>query len=119
MYKKPKSKGGRKYQYSTTLMRQVVHDVNTNGLSYSEAIKKYNLSNTTSMIQGWCRKFGSEIQLVEIDIEPTGELKMDRIKDLEKALEAANLKIISLETLIDVAEEELNIEIRKKSGSKQ
>jgi hypothetical protein len=42
-----------------------------------------------------------------------------RAKELEKALQYANLKIDGLETLIDVAEKELRIKIRKKPGSKQ
>jgi hypothetical protein len=38
---------------------------------------------------------------------------------LQKALEEAELKIKALNTLIDVAEEQLKIDIRKKSGAKQ
>jgi transposase len=38
---------------------------------------------------------------------------------LRKALELATLKVAALETLIDVAEDQLNIDIRKKSGTKQ
>ena len=39
--------------------------------------------------------------------------------DMEKALKEAELKIKALNTLIDVAEEQLKIDIRKKSGAKQ
>jgi transposase len=39
--------------------------------------------------------------------------------ELKKALELAMLKVAGLETLIDVAEDQLNISIRKKSGAKQ
>ena len=42
-----------------------------------------------------------------------------KIRELEKHLEYAKLKIISLETLIKVAEEDLHIKIRKKRGTKQ
>ena len=38
---------------------------------------------------------------------------------LERALQEAELKIKALNTLIDVAEEQLKIDIRKKSGAKQ
>ncbi|MBW4361624.1 hypothetical protein [Flavobacterium taihuense] len=38
---------------------------------------------------------------------------------LQKALEEAELKIKALNTLIDVAEEQLKIDIKKKSGAKQ
>lgn len=40
-------------------------------------------------------------------------------KELEKALKEAQMKIICLETMIDIAEQELKIPIRKKSGAKQ
>ncbi len=43
----------------------------------------------------------------------------DREKELEEELRLAKLKIEMLETMFDVAEEELNIQIRKKSGSNQ
>ncbi|MCK5103854.1 MAG: hypothetical protein KAR17_13615 [Cyclobacteriaceae bacterium] len=42
-----------------------------------------------------------------------------RIRELEKQLEGAKMKNISLETLIDVAEEQLNVPIRKKVGPRQ
>lgn len=38
---------------------------------------------------------------------------------LQNALQQAELKIKALNTLIDVAEEQLKIAIRKKSGAKQ
>ena len=41
------------------------------------------------------------------------------LEALKKALSEAQLKITALNTLIDVAEEQLNINIRKKSGAKQ
>jgi len=42
-----------------------------------------------------------------------------KTQELEDALKMAKLKIRALETMIDIAESELNIEIRKKSGTKQ
>jgi hypothetical protein len=41
------------------------------------------------------------------------------IKRLQEQLAEANLRIAALNTLIDVAEEQLNINIRKKPGAKQ
>ena len=41
------------------------------------------------------------------------------VKTLKAALKEADLKIKALDTLIDVAEEQLKINIRKKSGAKQ
>ena len=42
-----------------------------------------------------------------------------RMRELEKQLEDAQMKTIALETMIDIAEEQLKIVIRKKSGTKQ
>ena len=43
----------------------------------------------------------------------------NEIKRLTKALDYAKLKILSLETMIKVTEEDLQIKIRKKPGTKQ
>lgn len=42
-----------------------------------------------------------------------------KIQKLSKELEYAKLKIISLETMIAVAEDDLKIKIREKRGTKQ
>jgi len=41
------------------------------------------------------------------------------VLDLTKELEKAKLKISSLETMIEVSEQDLHIKIRKKPGAKQ
>jgi hypothetical protein len=40
-------------------------------------------------------------------------------QSIQRALEEANLKIKALNTMIDIAEEQLKIDIRKNSGTKQ
>lgn len=42
-----------------------------------------------------------------------------RNKELERAVKDANLMILALNTLIDVAEQDLKIPIRKKRGTKR
>ena len=42
-----------------------------------------------------------------------------RIKELEKALEYEKLRSLAYSTMIDIAEKEFNIPIRKKPGAKQ
>jgi hypothetical protein len=44
---------------------------------------------------------------------------LDRIKELEKRLELSQMKSELLDTMIDIAEEELHIPIRKKYGPQQ
>ena len=42
-----------------------------------------------------------------------------RIKEFEKALEYEKLRSLAYSTMIDIAEKEFNIPIRKKPGAKQ
>ena len=42
-----------------------------------------------------------------------------QIRQLDKALQYASLKILGLETMIKVSEEDLQIKIRKKPGTKR
>ncbi|WP_420575371.1 hypothetical protein [Ekhidna sp.] len=43
----------------------------------------------------------------------------EEVEALKKALDLATMKVAALETLIDVAEDQFNIDIRKKPESKQ
>lgn len=47
------------------------------------------------------------------------KLLLLKIQELQKALEHSQLKMLALETMIEVAETELNIKIRKKRGTRQ
>lgn len=43
----------------------------------------------------------------------------EQIRQLERQLELSQLKVEALETMIDIAEKQFQIDIRKKSGAKQ
>lgn len=80
----------------------------------------------------WINKYGerilSENYPQEIDSLVSSELVMSQtkskepedlqrqIQELQKQLERANLKVSLLETMIDIAENDMHIPIRKKSG---
>lgn len=76
-------------------------------------------------IRGWLRTFKQENgdllqtlpSAMKKDKTPTTE--SEQVKALKKALEEAQLKVAAMETLITVAERELKIDIRKKSGARQ
>lgn len=53
--------------------------------------------------------------------EPNGDEQplKQQIKELQKRLALSELKVEALETMIDIAEGQLHIDIRKKSGAKQ
>lgn len=50
---------------------------------------------------------------------PQEHSAQEEIQQLKRQLELSKLKVEALETMIDIAEKEFQIEIRKKSGAKQ
>lgn len=108
--------------YTTSEKRSVVRAVE-GGMTVKEAQVAFNISNPT-VIRNWLSAFEKEnveigvintIDMPKNKIEASGE----REKALLAALDEANLKIRALDTLIDIAEDQLKISIRKKSGAKQ
>lgn len=57
--------------------------------------------------------------LTSKEVDKKGQEYKQQIRQLEKALEYAKLKILGLETMIKVSEEDLQIKIRKKPGTKR
>lgn len=109
--------------FSNLQKRTIVTAIGQGRLTIKEAKTAYNIK-TEKIIRSWIGQYKSE--KVEICIENTSPMAKDKSssKDLEKealekALQEAELKIKALNTLIDVAEDQLKIDIRKKSGAKQ
>lgn len=79
--------------------------------------------NPDSLLRFWRKRFAPEISFTLPLMTEKEKQKLDavtkRMKELEKQLEDAQMKNIALETMIDIAEEKLRIDIRKKSGPKQ
>lgn len=109
--------------YSTSEKRSVVRAV-ASGMSIREAQVTFNISYP-SVIRKWIAEFEQEnaeismLKPVEMAKKKTDQTVNTTNKDLQKALDEANLKIKALDTLIDIAEEHLKIDIRKKSGARQ
>jgi transposase len=116
-----------KYEYS--FMRKVVQDYLGGNQSVREVAERYNL--TYGSVSGWVRRFSADIEnengMEEValptmpeegKIEGLDELKKQN-EELLKKLEHANLKVNGLEIMIDIAEQQLGVDIRKKSGTKQ
>lgn len=103
---------------------KVVSDYLSQGGSFKEAARRNDISDGT--LQRWISIFAHssefETELTEkgndMDTEEKKKLEK-RIKELEKALEYSNLRADAYSKMIDVAEDVLNISIRKKSGTKQ
>lgn len=109
--------------YTISEKRSVVRAVES-GMTVNQAQIAFKISSS-SVIQRWIKKFKVEnnelscskpIAVTKKTSETSQELELNALK---KALEEANLKIRALDTMIDVAEEQLKIDIRKKSGARQ
>ncbi len=123
-----KLKTGPKSIYPDHLISLVCQDLLSGNVSYSEARRKYNISPST--MRGWIsnyeKQYGSNLESMEQNINTDNskaglELKEleAKNKQLQAALELARLENLVLNTMIDIADKELNTNIRKKSGAKQ
>lgn len=120
-----KNKRGRTFKHDFAFMRSVVRHYETSDLSLRQIGRIYGIAAT--QVARWKRLFSSELYaenpLTNLLMNPEEQKDLDVLKkqneDLLKKLELANLKIAGLEMMIDIAEEELQYDIRKKSGTKQ
>jgi transposase-like protein len=120
----------RKVNYFTDEIRfQVVQEYLNTGISQKQLQKKYSIGGN-NCINNWMRKFGtSEVTVEQINLQQAmskeeektpRERKLEaKVKELERALEQERLRTLALDTMINIAERDLKISIRKKSGTKQ
>lgn len=110
---------------SDEFKRKVVQEVLSGSLTKQEARFKYGIKGKSAVLT-WIRKFGEGIYHVEshhrpfMPEKPKNEKELlARIKKLEQELEDARLKAEAYAKMIEIAERDLNISIRKKSNTKQ
>lgn len=123
MYERIKEVPPLKRVYSETFKKGVVKDIESGFLNKDETRRKYKIRGKTTVL-GWCRKYGKLSSLgVNLRIMNKNEKEIDvlkaRICELEKGLSNSNLKVELLDKIIEIAEREYKIPIRKKSGAKQ
>ena len=118
----------RKY-FSDEFKKQVVQEYLKRELTILDLMEKYSIKGR-SCISNWIREFELEKGIIN---KRTTSFHMEkgrkktkeevnlesRIKELEKALEHEKLRSLALDTMIDIAEEKLDISIRKKPGTKR
>ncbi len=127
-------------RYSESFKKKVVDDIVSGKFTMAEAIRYYDIRGRYRLIQQWLKKFGIPYEFVythSIESEPqmskesnqkssgrrvpklqSEEDLKNRIKELESELEKAELKAQFYEKMIEIAERELKIPIRKKSSTK-
>ena len=106
-------------------MIRIVKEVNSGIIAKRAACAKYGVNRNTLAL--FIRRFsvrtlGNDLstQLLENMTENQKMNLLERkVKELTKIVEDAKLKNASLETMIQIAEEDLHIKIRKKRGTKR
>lgn len=114
-----------KYEYEVSFRRWLVREIEEGRLTTMEAVRTFNLHPDRGrvMIWEWRKKYAPSMllslpEMTEQEQQDFAALQK-QLKAIEKQLEEARMRNIALNTLIDVAEETLKIDIRKKPGAKQ
>jgi transposase len=108
--------------YSLSEKRSVVRAVES-GMSISQARIAFGTSDRS--IRTWLKQFkeeNAELGLsnpLQVAKKITDRPEKTELEALQRALEEEILKNRALNTMIDIAEQQLKIDIRKKSGAKQ
>ena len=119
-------KEGMCIQFTEAFKLHVVEEVETGRIKQSDAGRKYGILGHSTILK-WCRKYGklpshrnTRVGIKRMDKKETELLLLqNEIKALRQELEDARFKNVVLETLVDVAERELAIPIRKKYGARR
>lgn len=108
--------------YTDEFKKNVVKEVVEGHISKDEARRRYGIKGKSAVLN-WIRKFDAS-QIHEMkkhrpsQTQPLSQLEAEN-KRLREELELERLRSLSLNVMIDIAEEQFKIPIRKKSGAKQ
>ncbi|MBC7829278.1 MAG: transposase [Chitinophagaceae bacterium] len=126
-YSSPSYSRPKLFCYSAVQKKSICRAIAQGKLTVQEAVTTYQVHSST--IYWWQKQEKHELDFSKdhvlkkstkaSNVTPPAEDGGDEIKRLQQQLADANLKIAALNTLIDVAEEQLKINIRKKPGAKQ
>ena len=108
--------------FTEAFKRHVVQEVERGKITKSDAGRKYGILGHSTILK-WCRRYGITRPKSGDNSMPDKDFELMRqaneIKALKEELEDARFRNMVLETLVDVAEKELHIQIRKKYGAKR
>lgn len=111
--------------FSKVEKRWVVRELQSGRMTMGEAkeLFSHRSKDAEGLVRSWMKEYRPDIPLTLPVMTEKERAKLEaahqRMKELEKQLEDAQMKNIALETMIDIAEEQLKISIRKKSGPKR
>lgn len=105
--------------YTLAFKISVVEEVEKGILTYKQSQKKYGIQGRSTVLV-WLRKLGNlDWSLPQLNAMPSQDPTPEqRIKELEAALELEKQKNLLLTTVIDIAEKQYGLAIRKKSSPK-
>jgi transposase-like protein len=122
-------------QYPESFKHSVIKEYLAGGIGYRALLKKYDIKSSGSIAR-WMRQLGY-LENEEKDrslppvkplplpskkanraIPPPNESQEQRIKELERLLEDEQLRSEAYRRIIDIAEKEYNIPVRKKPNTR-
>lgn len=127
-----KMKNRTNQRYAESFKLEVLQEYYESGSSINSIARKYGLGSRNVLLY-WLKQYpigSKEVSLSEeektqymVDAESVKDEEVrslkQRVSELEKALEYAKLRARGMEVLIDVAEKNEGINIRKKTGARQ
>ena len=110
--------------YEVSFRRWLVSEIDNGNMSFQEARDRFGFDKEyVRIIKKWQSRYSDKLHLslaiMKTKDRATNAKLEQRIKELEKQLELAQMKEVALNTMIDIAEQDYKLEIRKKSGLKQ
>ena len=111
--------------YEVSFRRWLVSQIDSGNMSFAEAREHFQLDpkEYKRIIGRWQERYSDELHLslgfMSSKEKADNKKLAKRIEELEKQLELAQMKNVALNTMIDIAEQDYKLEIRKKSGPKQ
>ncbi len=112
-------------KYETSFRRWLVAEIESGRMSLQEARTRFQLPYHFDGLYKvyWQPKYSDQIHLslslMSAEQRTNNKELEKRVKELEKQLELAQMKVMALNTVIDIAEKDYKLEIRKKYGPKQ
>jgi transposase len=122
-----KLRQGKKHSKEEKL--KIVQEYINTDITLTALMTKYSIAGMGNIYR-WMRTFGLQAptpQTLELNKQMSKESNItpkereleQKVTELEKALDYEKLRTRALETMIDIAENDLKIPIRKKPGTKQ
>lgn len=104
-------------RYKQSHRRQVALEIAAGRLTPKEAARANKVR--LDCIQSWIKEFKPATPAIAQKLPKKLSSETSSTQHAEQQLKLLQLKVIALETMIDIAEEKFDIDIRKKSGTKQ